>query len=499
MSDESARISGLGENNYLTRLGDPHSAFVNPAGLSTLKGKNIIGAFTDDFSGNILDGSACRTLKNIAFKVNYVNVPDIEGRDESGVKTDNINYNQFKASVSKGFYINDSLSLGLGLNAFSKFANGQSSLGLSVDAGAIYTGKKNYHLGAVVQNIGSQSSFNRNASSTSLPLTLRIGGDYMPVKNLILSSGFSFSGDTPFVWSAGAEYTPFKWIALRLGFDSAKKSYGMLSTGLGININDIYHIDYAFRAHPELGLTHGVSFSMRLKDKSKPEIIKQEKQPEKVAVQKEQIDPEQPIIPEEIMRIGLEEDKYLTITAGWGFFKFSRAEMGDLTDAGKRAVDNSKELIKFIYSLGLCDFDVEVTVEGNASDEGRDFMNDLYARERSIQGQRFLLETLDGVVDPGKLHIVGNPLSDTKSKVLEQEYICKWEEEHNGEPIPQKELDRFREGCRNFKIIIMINIEKWQEFRENKEVIDKINSLSANLGVKMEEAYQKALKLQEQK
>jgi len=509
MSGESARISALGINNYVAKKKDPHSLLANPAGLADLEDTELLTTYEDRFSGDLINGTFGMTLKNIGFKIDYMDISGIEKRDETGEKVGDISFDQFNASVCWGFSLNKSLSCGVGLNFLSKFADNRSSFGGSIDLGAMYKASDNITLGGMAENIGVQSSLNEQGSAYSSPIIYRVGGQWSPIKNLNILGGGAFSEQFGFVWSAGSEYVAFDCIALRVGYDSGQQSYGALTSGIGVNINDIFQIDYAFKSHPSLGsmniLTLTIKFKNEIKEQAKEKIeekvkeeIKEEPKKEVKEEPQKEIQPPPQIIAEKPVKIDLGDNKYLNISAGWATFKLGRSEIADLTDSGKEAIGNAQELIRYVYSLGLAETDVAVIIEGSASAEGDPRINEKLSDERAQQGKQFLLEALSQQIDTSLLEVQIVPLGATQSKKLEAEYMADWQQKHNGGYPSKDDLENFRQGCRNFKIKIKINMEKWPDYQNNQDVISKINKLSEGLSGQLDNAYKTAVEKKKQ-
>lgn len=268
MSFESARISGLGLNNYIARYDDSHTWLVNPAGLASLEENQAISTYEERFSGSLVDGTACLTLKNLGFKINYVTVPGIERRNDSGVLEGEFSLKEYDISAAYGYQANPALSLGAGVNLHTKSAGSQNNLGGSVKVGALYRLMDNVSLGAVVEDIGVQSSLNKEAGVRSLPATLRAGFQVSPVEDLYLLGGGSFTGSTRPNWNVGTEYRLLKVVSFRVGYDAAKQKYGPLSGGFGVNIQNICQIDYGYNSHPTLGSSGIVSLTFHFKSKT---------------------------------------------------------------------------------------------------------------------------------------------------------------------------------------------------------------------------------------
>lgn len=473
MFGESARISGLGLNNYIARS-DSHGLLANPAGIASLQDDQLISTYEERFSRNLQGGSACLTLKNLAFKIDYVTVPGIETRDDYGALIGDFSMKEYHGSVAYGMQMDPALAIGGRANLITKSADKQSNYGGSVMLGALYKLSDPITLGAVVENLGGQSSLNKTGGTNALPVIMRTGCQISPVDDLYVLGGVSYTANSRANWSIGAEYDMLKVVALRVGYDAGRRPFGPVSIGAGVKIKNVVQLDYAFNTHPMLDNSHIVTMTLAFK-REKSEAAARSQQPETKST---------------IVDFG--DRKFLKITSGTASFKFGTSDMSDLTEEGRDNVEKARQLIRYLFSLGLCD--PAVTIDGNASAEGTPEFNRGLSKKRAEQGRIFLTEALADVIDAGHLKIKLNPQGDTMSKRLEEAFVADWIREHNGWSPNSEQLEETRQSCRNFKINIRINIEKWLEHNGNQEVISRIDQLSKGLAAQLEEAYQAALR-----
>ena len=276
MSTESARISGLGINNYIARYGDSHTWLVNPAGMASQEGNQVIATYGERFSRNIAGGSVCLTIKNCGLIFDSTTVDSIEKRDDSGNYICEESLQDLNLSAAYGLQLTSSLALGAGISILEKNLQGKYSWGASANLGALYKHSELVSFGVVLENLGARSSLKREGNTHMIPLTVRAGCQVSPVKDFYLLGGGSFNGKTGANFNLGAEYNLLRSVVLRVGYDGGRRSYGPLSAGLGINIQDICKIDYGFNTHPELGYSGvlTVTFHFNMKS-SKPVTMPQ--------------------------------------------------------------------------------------------------------------------------------------------------------------------------------------------------------------------------------
>jgi hypothetical protein len=478
---ESALISGLGVNNYVSRYGDTQYMLANPAGIATNKNTQISTTYENRFSGNMQNGSMAFGLLNYGMDFDFSSVPGIEERDETGAKTGDLTLNEWKGAVSGGWSITDSLDIGARFKGNSKSIGGVAASGIGLNIGGIYKFGKFFSLGLVAEDLfGWEGGLDDGKTGNIIPATFRIGAHINPMDDLFISSGASIKDGKSESFGVGAEYTFSKILTARVGYDSAYRSFGALSAGIGVNIQDFIKIDYAFRAHDELGYNNMVTLTYAFKEEPK----KPEPTPVATLVPT-------PVATPEPVRVSFGEDKYLKLTGGSVMFKLGKSSMSDLTEDGQRSLENVRTLLQNLYSLGLCD--VKVIVTGNASAEGSLSENMTLSALRANQGVKFLKDALKGIVDfkPTDIRPIGQ--GDTLSKKLEGQYISEYRAAYG--KMPSKEdIEAFRQSCRNFEIRISIDIEKWQDIRSNQDTIRVIDSLSPGLSSKFEDYYQATLK-----
>jgi hypothetical protein len=481
-------VSFVGNNTYVSKYSDPDLTTPNPAALGYVTNNRIFISVADKCSGQLLDCAAGFNLNKVELAVNYAHIPNVTMIETQS--TNNRHEDTFDWISKPGKNIEQ---LNILLSGAFKGTQGTTSLSMGGGAGpAIVLGE--FGTVGFLMNFGLMLDVN-NVFTLSSAADFTLGGGVgllwgiclmnavkiSPVKHLnIFAGNISFVNDEMYsddtsLWRFGAEYSPVERLTLRLGTEVQHKSWAITS-GIGYRFGDSGSIDYAFKKDALAGYDHSATAIINLKKKAKPVQGTQTAGATALPAIKK---PHGPI------EVNIEDNKYLTVTAGWGFFKFSRAQMSDLTGEGISSIQNARKLISYLYSLGLCDTEAKVKIEGNSSKEGRPFVNDTLSSNRALMGKQFLIETIGKGPD-----IELKPLAESRSIVLEESFILDWAAQHNGDYPPTDELEAFRQGCRNFKIIISIKREQWKAVRENPEVIGNINKLSAGLAAKLESAYQ---------
>lgn len=510
MSGESARISALGPNNFVAK-DDPHSFLVNPASLGRKEGTQISGTYEDRFSSNLRNNSASFIYDYIGLQINYLNVPGIEKRSSTGERTGDFGYNEYAGAISIGFGVLDTLSAGAAVSYSSGSAEKKNSQRWSGKMGAIYTPDDEFSLGMVLENIGIQSSYSYERGKVIDPLTLRVGTCISSYKPLVLLGGASFLDQTGAIWNLGAELTILDHVVARAGLDFGQRSYGVLTSGIGITTKP-FQLDYVFKAHPALGYTNGVTMTLWFK-KSPPkprekEIVTVTKtvveervkvvtvpgpapEPKVVVVTAPPPPPVIKYVPVPVFTIktvDVNKDEILINSAG---FTQGGMTLDDITPEGRGLLEQSKNIITYLNSLNLISLSrkSQIIIEANASVDGEPFRNEEVAVNRVLVGLRVLADALGIENVEGTYEL--RPMGRRQTLDMEEDYKERYRKKNRGLEPTDQDLAAFRKDCRNFRFLIKINYTVWQQLRGNSEIRQKINSIYPGLYEVIERNYQK--------
>jgi len=252
-----ARAEALG--GAYTALSDDGSAlYWNPAGLAQLKEKEFFATYNVWFQG-ISQGYlsfSFPSLKGVlAAGVNYINMGELEKRDQWGNPEGIFSASDLYLSLGYAREISPGLMLGLsGGYLEDTIAEDKKSTFLG-NIGVMIKPTSNISLGASAQNIGS------NLGEDDLPLILRAGAA-LKVLSSTLSFDAVFPNDNDSYYAAGIEYPLSSFFTLRAGYRTGKDAGEGYSAGLGFNLSSV-SLDYAYVPYGDLGNSHRVSLGMR--------------------------------------------------------------------------------------------------------------------------------------------------------------------------------------------------------------------------------------------
>lgn len=186
-----------------------------------------------------------------AVNVTLFSVKDFPNYDENGKQLADLGASDFSMTfgMARVFNVLGKLNTGVNLKIFSTKLNQISSFSFAIDFGAqkkfnlpVLVGDNstdNLILGLVFQNIGLGQKF--VAESSSLPMKLRLGGNYQFYKKgkidgsvLLEINGTAGQG---FKTAVGLETGLYEIFKVRLGYKLISKSYGKLSFGLSAGYN----------------------------------------------------------------------------------------------------------------------------------------------------------------------------------------------------------------------------------------------------------------------
>ena len=254
--------------------GDVYSMYWNPAGLTDVLFKEFGASYQRAFHGLNYSflGYATPTerLGTIAGQLFFLSSGPITATYENldgsyAGKGDSFSVADLGIGISQAKAITESLYYGVSLKLISHNIMDQHALSIAGDAGFIYQSlKEELRIGAVIQNFSTEYKFINEYLRE--PWNIKLAGlyDFTNIP-LIVTADYNLISGYPDTLGIGAEFTILDMIALRAGVKLPPPS-GLLSglnAGLGINLFDLYQLDYCISFHSALGVNQ--RFSLILK------------------------------------------------------------------------------------------------------------------------------------------------------------------------------------------------------------------------------------------
>lgn len=251
-----ARASAMGEA-FTAIANDGTSLYWNPAGLIQIKNMEFLATYNlwfQEIRQGYLSFSFPSLGGTVGLGTNYVDMGDIEGRDEEGNPTGDfgasdlhlfLGYAKRFQKITLGFtagWLNDTI----------KDSTKSAFLG---SIGLLYPLNRQLTLGTAVQNLGTQ------LGDDPLPLTLKIGIAWNR-EALTLAADVAKPQDNDLSLCLGAEWWIQEIIALRAGYKTNQDVAEGWSAGLGFKFDRI-RLDYAYVPYGDLGNTHRIYLGMK--------------------------------------------------------------------------------------------------------------------------------------------------------------------------------------------------------------------------------------------
>ncbi len=262
-SGVSARVTGLA-GAFTARADDENAIFYNPAGLIKLPNSSVSVNHTEWLQDirfdNIILAHKFLINMSAALSISHMWLPAIQGRNELGLNTEQINISSSIINLGLAYKINSQIYIGTGIKYFSDNLAGTTTNGFAFDAGLYAsTFLTGLSFGLVVQNLAGEIKY--IDSKQKVPLTYRAGVAYKIFRlPLHLSFDIIKSSDTELYYSFGTEYIFDRKYSIRLGNQIRQNSAITPAFGVGIKIKEQYTIYYSFSSLAELGSTQRLGF-----------------------------------------------------------------------------------------------------------------------------------------------------------------------------------------------------------------------------------------------
>ena len=253
-----ARATAMG-GAFTAIVDDGTALYWNPAGLARIEDLGISAMYNMHFqevTQGYLSGAFPFLGGTVGLGVNYIDMGQIEGRDEEGNPTDLFGASDTHISLGYARKLSSRLMLGVSAGILQEIIAEDTKNALLANGGLLFMPSSSLSLGLAVQNIGS------SLGEDPLPFTWRTGVAYS-WNSLTIGADAVKATDNEMQLCAGLEWWIGSMIALRGGYTTGQDTGSGISCGLGLNIRTI-DLDYAYVPYGELGNTHKVSISITL-------------------------------------------------------------------------------------------------------------------------------------------------------------------------------------------------------------------------------------------
>jgi len=247
------------------------AGYWNPAGLTQTENIQLT-AMHLQWSGDIMYefvayAQKLENIGTIGASMFYLNLGDIDARDEFGQPLTGFNAYDVCGMISFGRPINEKLNIGANIKFFQEKIGDDNATGYAMDIGGLYLMDK-LSFGLSFRNLGMKMKF--DTEEFSLPMTAQLGVSYRPIGPQLI---IGLDGDYQILNERGSvrlgtEYWPHEMIALRAGYQYKTKDDELgaingLGVGLGIKYMKL-GIDYGYEPSAELGDIHRISLKLNI-------------------------------------------------------------------------------------------------------------------------------------------------------------------------------------------------------------------------------------------
>lgn len=251
-----ARAAAMG-GAYTSVADDGTALHWNPAGLSRVDGHRLTlshVSWLQDVTYNSASYAASFGRDaGIGVALEQGGTRSWDNTDEGSFET-----GDFAGVVGYGRRMSADVGVGADLKFLSSSLGDHGASSYAVDLGVLYSVNNATSVGAAVRNLGPGLTF--ESGSDPLPVTMTVGGSYR-WHGVLMSMDLEKVNDLGPTARIGAEYTPVRYLALRGGWIGGDETaLSGLTGGVGLNWNEQWAVDYAYRAS-DLGGTHQFALS----------------------------------------------------------------------------------------------------------------------------------------------------------------------------------------------------------------------------------------------
>ena len=252
---------------------DANALYYNPAGIGRVGGLEILSTYgmwyQDIYYGYLGAVKSLPGLKSsIGVSAMYMGADNIPSYDETGIQPEDEPYH---SAVNMGFGVTWAFNLGnnLSVGVTGKYIDSTletvQATAMDFDIGVRFSAGPGIVLGASVQNV-LESEVKFISEGYPLSRNIRAGIGYK-INTMMVGVDVNVSSEGGMGVKFGGEYVYNNIVFLRGGYNmplgGSLDFFSGISVGGGLSFNKIL-VDYALVPHPDLGLTHRVSLTLKL-------------------------------------------------------------------------------------------------------------------------------------------------------------------------------------------------------------------------------------------
>lgn len=223
---------------YVAISDDIYASYWNPSGLMQLKSKQIGSMYAKmSFDRTNTFVSYAQPLNDKwSAAVSWLNfgVNNIEERDNGGFLLGETADSESSIFISAARKINTLISVGANLKYLTHFLAGKNAKGYGADISALALLQNNICIGFIVQDIGSQVTWNTESGhKDTIPQNIRLGVSKKIMNNKLLTAfDIEKNQSQSMKYHMGGEYLLNDKLCLRAGYND-----GELAAGVGLSIS----------------------------------------------------------------------------------------------------------------------------------------------------------------------------------------------------------------------------------------------------------------------
>lgn len=266
---------------YTAADNDIFSALWNPAGLASLKNKQLAvmhNSLPEDINqeyvsfGMPIINSNSKYNPYIALTLNFGKYGDESITTYSKPYGTGSSFDGSDLMINLSFAkkFDEKILAGINGKYLKQELYNYDGSAFAVDLGMIMKLSENLSVGAGIYNIGSRIKF--ISESEEIPLQLKTGLSLKISDYLLTNGDVIYTKDENIDMAVGFEVKFLKMLAARAGFNTVNEAGSGLTLGLGLNFDNI-NFDYAYEPYGDFNASHKVSLDYAFGD-----AVKKDKQ-----------------------------------------------------------------------------------------------------------------------------------------------------------------------------------------------------------------------------